>query len=252
MLQCFEVKGIEASGSDSARAVPAWTPPQQSGARKCRLFRRLSQAQKTLQKQPFTPLSSGISAPGTAAPGDLLLQKRWDLTPGKVFILKTSGCFPVSIGGSSLKKDTCHIFAKKKNGTLQKEIVAEQLWMTALVWAQCILAGGSIPLAAAAGWDAELPFPARSSVYECHFHSRYWRPSAQFSCQCKSCFSASGMKLGKIRAWFTISFRPSFTHCLCVARRAGLSRCEQPGALAWVSLGSRRGRPEKQVLIDGC
>lgn len=76
MLQCFEVKGIEASGSDSARAVAAWTPPQQTGARKFRLFSRLSEPPKPLQKQSFTPLSSGISAAGAAAPGDLLLQKR--------------------------------------------------------------------------------------------------------------------------------------------------------------------------------
>lgn len=54
MLQCFEVDGTEASGSDPARAKPPWTPPQWRDARKVRLFRRLSHAQKALQKVFYT------------------------------------------------------------------------------------------------------------------------------------------------------------------------------------------------------
>lgn len=56
MLECFEVSGTEASGSDPVRAKPAWSPRQFRHARKVRLFIRQSHTHKALQKQSFVPL----------------------------------------------------------------------------------------------------------------------------------------------------------------------------------------------------
>lgn len=113
MLQCFEVNGIEASGSDPARAKPAWTPPQWRDGRKVRLFSRLSQAQQALQKRSFALLSSGISAPGTAGPGDLLSQKKmrpnsWkNPHPENIWMFSSQYCWQLS-----KKRHLSHIYKK--------------------------------------------------------------------------------------------------------------------------------------------
>ena len=152
----------------------------------------------------------------------------------------------------SKNKDTCHI-VKKNPTTLRAKSCRASLDF-------CFRFESS------ASWQRSHRFPHSSRPWHWSSLSQpgaqpLWMPlslqilaaagPAFVPMQKKLLFSESGMKLGKIRAWFTISSGPSFTRCLCVACRACISRCEWPRS-AYVATSGQQERlgPEKQVLID--